>query len=253
MAKSGWIKLHRQIMDSEFYTEPRRFSKYEAWVDLLLRANHEEEDGIQAGSFLTSYGELAKSWGWSKSTTWRFLEYLLCQNMIAFERNENGTDRRTVVTIVKWDLYQGKKNAKRNENGTISEFLPIVEEEKNILVENNSTKKKTKTFEEDSLEMTISKYIFAKIKEITPTFKEPNFQTWCKHVDAILRLDKRNNVELREVIDWVYADGFWKTVILSPGKLRDKYDQVNIKRLQEKENARPKYEHEQPRFYDDID
>ncbi len=134
MSRTGWIKLHRQIMDSEFYTEPRRFSKNEAWIDILLRANHEEEDGIKPGSFLTSYGELAKAWGWSKSTTWNFLKYLSQQDMIIFKLNENGTDRRTVVTVAKWDLYQGKRNAKRNENGTKSEFLPITEkEEKNIL------------------------------------------------------------------------------------------------------------------------
>ena len=136
MAKTGWIKLHRQIMDSEFYKEPRRFSRSEAWIDILLRANHEEEDGIKPGSFLTSYSELAKSWGWSKSTTWNFLKYLSQQDMIIFKLNENGTDRRTVVAIAKWDLYQGKKNAKRNESGTKNEFLPITEkEEKNIYSE----------------------------------------------------------------------------------------------------------------------
>ena len=134
MAKPGFIKLHRQIIENELYKEPRKFSKYEAWIDLLLRANHKEEDGIQAGSFLTSYGELAKAWGWSKSTTWNFLKYLSQQDMIIFKLNENGTDRRTVVTVAKWDLYQGKRNAKRNENGTKSESLPITEkEEKNIL------------------------------------------------------------------------------------------------------------------------
>jgi hypothetical protein len=136
MSKPGWIKLHRQIMDSEFYKEPRKFSKYEAWIDILLRANHEEEEGIKPGTFLASYGELAKTWGWSKSTTWNFLKYLSRQNMITFELNENGTDRRTVVAIAKWDLYQGKKNAKRNESGTKNEFLPITEkEEKNIYSE----------------------------------------------------------------------------------------------------------------------
>lgn len=129
MAKSGWIKLHRQIMDSEFYKEPRKFSKYEAWIDMLLRASHEEKDGISPGSFITSYGELANLWGWSKSTTWNFLKYLSRQNMITFQLNENGTDRRTVVAIVKWGLYQSKRNGKRNESKTNSESLPIIEEE----------------------------------------------------------------------------------------------------------------------------
>lgn len=144
MAKTGWIKLHRQIMDSEFYKEPRRFSKSEAWIDILLRVNHEEEDGIKPGSFLTSYSELAKSWGWSKSTVWNFLKHLSSQNMIVLGLNDFGTDNRTdsrtVIAIVKWEFYQsrknGKKNDKLNESGTKSEFLPITEkEEKNIYSE----------------------------------------------------------------------------------------------------------------------
>ena len=50
--------------------------------------------------------------------------------------NENGTANGTVVTVVKWDLYQSKKNAKRNESGTKNESLPIIEkEEKNIYSE----------------------------------------------------------------------------------------------------------------------
>ena len=50
--------------------------------------------------------------------------------------NENGTAKGTVVTVVKWNLYQSKKNAKRNEVGTKNEFLPITEkEDKNIYLE----------------------------------------------------------------------------------------------------------------------
>ncbi len=144
MSRTGWIKLHRQIMDSEFYKEPRRFSRSEAWIDILLRANHEEEDGIEAGSFLTSYNELAKSWGWSKSTTWNFLKYLSAQNMIVLGLNDFGTDNRTdsrtVIAIVKWEFYQGRKNGKKNDKlnevGTKNEFLPITEkEDKNIYSE----------------------------------------------------------------------------------------------------------------------
>lgn len=35
----GWIKLHRQIQENEFYFS-ERFTKVQAWVDLLLLANH---------------------------------------------------------------------------------------------------------------------------------------------------------------------------------------------------------------------
>lgn len=120
-------------MDSDLYREPRKFSKSEAWIDILLRVNHEETDGIAPGSFITSYGELAKAWRWSKSSVSNFLKYLLTQNMITFRLNDFGTASRTVVTIENWAFYQSKKNGKPNDSGTISEFLPITEkEEKNI-------------------------------------------------------------------------------------------------------------------------
>lgn len=136
MAKNGFIKIHRQITEHELYKEPRKFSKFEAWLDLLLRANYELEDGIKPGSFITSYGELAKAWGWDKKATWRFLNHLAQEQMIKTKCHENATVNATVVTIVNWGFYQGKRNGKRHENATESEFLPITEkEEKNIYSE----------------------------------------------------------------------------------------------------------------------
>lgn len=136
MAKTGWIKLHRQIVNHEFYQEPRKFSKFEAWIDILLRANHEDSEEIKPGSFPTSYGELAKAWGWSKKTVWNFLRYLAKENMITLLGNEKETVRETVVVVVKWELYQSKRNGKGNEKETKSESLPIIDkEEKNIYSE----------------------------------------------------------------------------------------------------------------------
>lgn len=52
-------------------------------------------------------------------------------------------------------------------------------------------------------------------------------------MEAILRLDKRNADELRQVIIFAQGDKFWRTDILSPDKLRKQYDQLNAKRLQQ--------------------
>lgn len=98
------------------------------------------------------------------------------------------------------------------------------------------TPKKKKQFSDDSLQMVIAKYIFKKITDLNPGHKPPNWQTWCGDVDSILRLDKRDSNELREVIDWIYNDSFWRTNILCPAKLRQKYDQLNAKRLAQKQS-----------------
>ena len=39
----GYFAVWRKIKDHPFYTEPREFSKYEAWLDLLLEAQHEKD------------------------------------------------------------------------------------------------------------------------------------------------------------------------------------------------------------------
>lgn len=36
----GWIIVHRQILDSEIWNAEDPFSFRDAWIDLLLRANH---------------------------------------------------------------------------------------------------------------------------------------------------------------------------------------------------------------------
>lgn len=116
--KNGWIKLYRQIQNSEFYKEPRKFSKNEAWIDILLRTYHEDttdiykkkEIEIKKGTFPTSYGELAKAWGWNKKSVHHFLKELVQLKMITVEGNDFGNEKVT-------------------EKVTESEFLPITEKE----------------------------------------------------------------------------------------------------------------------------
>lgn len=42
--------------------------------------------------------------------------------------------------------------------------------------------------------------------------------------------DKHDPQEIREVIDWATSDQFWRSNILSMAKLRDKFDQLNLRR-----------------------
>ena len=102
--------MHRQILACEIYQEKRKFSRSEAWIDILLRTNHEDTEDAKAGQFVTSYGTLAKAWDWNKNTVWNFMKYLMDKNMIAVEI----TDKITVITIVNWGIYQASNNGKNN-------------------------------------------------------------------------------------------------------------------------------------------
>jgi len=81
----GWIKLHRKIFDHPFYRERRIFSHLEAWLDLLLLANHADHKFLlgnqmieaQRGEVVTSELKLMERWRWSKAKVRRYIACLV--------------------------------------------------------------------------------------------------------------------------------------------------------------------------------
>lgn len=110
MADKGWIKLHRQLQECPlWYGE--RFSKGQAWVDLLLLANHKEKkilfNGemmvIERGQYLTSMVKLAEKWCWNRKTVATYLDLLEKDKMITRVSDNN----KTIITIENYEVYQG--------------------------------------------------------------------------------------------------------------------------------------------------
>lgn len=119
--QQGWIKLHRSILENFLWQEERKFSKAEAWLELLLTANYEERKiliagqsvKVETGQILTTMKYLAQHWGWSSSKVKFFLNLLEVEGMIATKR----TSKYTLITILKWGFYQGQeveKNYQKN-------------------------------------------------------------------------------------------------------------------------------------------
>lgn len=111
----GWIKLNRQLLDHQLWEETRKFSKAEAWIDLMLLANHKEKKVIikntqyvcGVGELLRSLDTLRKRWGWSKSAVRRFLEMLVMEEQIV-TKNETQTTR---ITLCNYKAFQDSRNA----------------------------------------------------------------------------------------------------------------------------------------------
>ena len=74
----------------------------------------------------------------------------------------------------------------------------------------------------------LAEYLMQKIKAIKPDAKPPKLDTWAKSFDRLLRLDKRKPERIRQVIDFATTDEFWHKNILSAGKLREKFDQLEL-------------------------
>lgn len=109
MPDKGWIKLHRQLQECPmWYSE--RFSKGQAWVDLLLLANHSDKkilfNGefiiVERGQYLTSMVKLAEKWKWSRPTVTNFLNLLEKDKMIT----RSSDNQKTLITIENYGIYQ---------------------------------------------------------------------------------------------------------------------------------------------------
>ncbi len=82
--ESGFIKVNRKFFRSNFWRDQRKFSKPEAWLDLIQRAAwHEskvmvrrEELTLEPGQLLVSISKLAEAWQWSKQAVTAFFKQL---------------------------------------------------------------------------------------------------------------------------------------------------------------------------------
>jgi len=120
----GWISLYRKIQDSWLW-EDKPFARGQAWIDLLLQANHKDKKKlskgelveIKKGSFLTSEQILAARWGWSRKKVRSFLDVLEKDEKVHLKRTSKGTS----LTIVNWDLYQDKGTTEDTTEDTTEE------------------------------------------------------------------------------------------------------------------------------------
>ncbi len=94
----------------------------------------------------------------------------------------------------------------------------------------NKTKlNKTKFFLSDSDEYRLAKLLLDLILLRNPEYKKPNLQFWTKHIDYMIRIDKRKPEDIEYMINWCQQDNFWQSNILSTEKLRRQYDQLFLK------------------------
>jgi DnaD/phage-associated family protein len=105
----GFIKLHRKIQDHWIYQEKRKFSRYEAWLDMLMMANHKDNKfllgnelvEVEKGSFITSELKLMERWDWGKGKLRTFLEMLENDGMIVKKSDR----KKTTITICNYCVY----------------------------------------------------------------------------------------------------------------------------------------------------
>lgn len=131
---SGWIKLHRQILNWEWYSDNNAFRVF---MHLLLKANHKDRrfKGIElkAGSVVTSRDILAIETGLSVQQIRTSLDKLKLTNEITSATSSKGT----IIQLVNYEKYQiatseaTEEQPKNNQRVTTNKN---VNKEKNTIV-----------------------------------------------------------------------------------------------------------------------
>jgi len=77
--------------------------------------------------------------------------------------------------------------------------------------------------------MELAKWLDGRIREMQPNRKQTDFQKWADIIRLMREVDGRTHEAIRALYTLVRADAFWAMVILSPDKLREKYDDLELK------------------------
>jgi hypothetical protein len=87
-------------------------------------------------------------------------------------------------------------------------------------------------------DLKLAQEMFDGIKEIQPNARPPNLPRWANEFRLMREHDGQDRTpdNIRATLAWVRQDQFWKSNVLSPAKLREKWDQLQIKRKVQNES-----------------
>lgn len=129
---TGWIKIHRQLLDWEWYDEPNTLRLF---LHLLLKANHKPRNyrgvNIEAGQIMTGYDLLAKQLNLSTQKIRTAIKKLKSTNEITSVSSSQGT----IIQIVKYKDYQVVTSKVTDEQQTSNKPITTnknVKKEKNV-------------------------------------------------------------------------------------------------------------------------
>lgn len=117
---TGWISIDRSIQNHWLFKEKRTISKFEAWIYLLMEANHSKAKvpignqivTVERGQRLTSILTLSDLFNWSRFKVKTFLDLLESDGMLEVKT----TSKYTLITIVNYDFYQSEQGRNQHQN-----------------------------------------------------------------------------------------------------------------------------------------
>ena len=177
---SGWIKLHRQITDWEWYDDHNTFRLF---MHLLLKANHKERSyrgvKIEVGCIMTGRELLSKETGLSVQQIRTCLERLKSTNEITIKSNKQGT----IIQVVKYKDYQVTTNESTTNQPTSNQQVTT----------NKNVKKEKNDNTIPSLEEFMA-YGLSKLEDVSQDALRLKYESWLSNNWAISRDGKVNPI-----------------------------------------------------------
>jgi hypothetical protein len=227
----GFIKLHRKIQEHWIYQEKRKFSRYEAWLDLLMMANHKDNKfvfgnemvEVKKGSFITSELKLMDRWDWGKAKLRNFLELLEKDEMIIKKSDR----KKTTITICNYCIYHDyeTENRPQTDHEQTTNRLPA-DTNKNEKNEKKKDSRQKQVYDETSIYYQLALKLYEGILKNMPDKKEPNLNQWADDFRKLVEIDGKDPKHVETVIKWTQSNDFWWKNILSADKLRKQYERL---------------------------
>jgi len=143
---SGFITLHRKLLDSAVFDNP---NDLKIWIWCLLRANHasnkvffgKDELVVQRGQFVYGRFTASDELKMNPSTIYKILKKLERAGMIEIKSN----NKNSLLSIVKYELYQNRDTrGEQQSNNKVTTEEQQSNTNNNVTRINNETKEHTR-------------------------------------------------------------------------------------------------------------
>ena len=238
---AGWISLHRKLMDNPIYSNANMLK---LWIHCLMKASHSGHEQLvgnqmvklEVGQFVTGRNALEDEFNKgakkdevvSGRTLWRWIKNFEEWQMLSIK----STTKYSVVTVINWSEHQQHDQQVSNSRPTDVQQLSTNNNVNNANNDNKDNKKelsRKQVYDEDSPPFILADFFYKEILKNNPNYKVPNLQKWSDDIRKLIELDKRDKKEISMLMRWVQQDDFEMSNVLSPAKLRSRYDALVMK------------------------
>lgn len=140
-------------------------------------------------------------------------------------------DTKDTITKDKKDINPTSENSHESSDGRLQKFLSCNPE----AAVYTPTGSKWGTADD----LKAAQWIYGMVLKVSPTAKEPGWPDWANAVRLLRNAKQVTHHDICALFKWANADSFWHSNVLSPAKLREKWDTLTLQQTQKNRQQRP--------------